>query len=122
MLNCIVVGIGGFIGAVCRYLIGLIPLRVQGGFPVKTLIINIIGAFAIGLITAVAAKRNCGDSYIVLMLKAGVCGGFTTFSTFAFEVSELIHSGSTAAAVLYALLSMILGTAAVFTAQILVKG
>ncbi|MFQ6985349.1 MAG: fluoride efflux transporter FluC [Lachnospiraceae bacterium] len=45
MMNCIIVGTGGFLGAVARYLIGLIPINPQNGFPIKTLLINIIGAF-----------------------------------------------------------------------------
>ena len=45
MMNCIIVGLGGFLGAVARYLIGLIPINPQNGFPVKTLLINIAGAF-----------------------------------------------------------------------------
>ena len=45
MINCIIVGLGGFLGAVLRYLIGLLPVNTQNGFPVKTLGINIVGAF-----------------------------------------------------------------------------
>ena len=50
MVECIVVGAGGFIGAVCRYLIGLIPFNEGGAFPIKTFLINIAGAFLIGII------------------------------------------------------------------------
>ena len=50
MINCILVGIGGFIGTACRYLIGLIPLKTESGFPVKTFLINIFGAFLISSI------------------------------------------------------------------------
>ena len=52
MINCIIVGLGGFIGAIIRYLIGLIPVSPQNGFPIKTLLINILGAFVIGLVVA----------------------------------------------------------------------
>lgn len=54
MFECIVVGFGGFIGAVCRYLIGLIPVNETTVYPVKTFVINILGSFLIGVITAVA--------------------------------------------------------------------
>ena len=57
---------------------------------------------------------------LVLMLKVGVCGGFTTFSTFAFEANKLMQSGSTGLALIYALLSITLGVAAIFLAQSLV--
>ena len=50
MVNCIIVGMGGFFGAIARYLIGLIPINPQSGFPIKTLLINIVGAFLIGFV------------------------------------------------------------------------
>lgn len=119
MAECLFVGIGGFIGSVCRYLIGLIPLSQSNGFPVKTLVINVAGAFAIGLIAAAAAKNADISPRIVLLLKTGICGGFTTFSTFALEISDLVRGGSWAAAAAYMLLSPILGVAAVFAAEAL---
>lgn len=119
MAECLFVGIGGFIGSVCRYLIGLIPLSPSNGFPVKTLVINVAGAFAIGLIAAAAVKNADISPRIVLLLKTGICGGFTTFSTFALEISDLIRGGSWAAAAAYMLLSLILGVAAVFAAEAL---
>lgn len=121
MKNILLVGAGGFIGAVLRYLIGLLPLGHSDGFPVKTLIINIVGAFAIGLITALAAKRGSADSAFVLMLRVGVCGGFTTFSTFAFESVSLMQNGKIWTAAAYMLLSMILGCAAIVAAQMIVQ-
>ena len=119
MAECLFVGIGGFIGSVCRYLIGLIPLSPSNGFPVKTLVINVAGAFAIGLIAAAAAKNADISLRIVLLLKTGICGGFTTFSTFAIEISYLVRGGNWAAAAAYMLLSLILGVAAVFAAEAL---
>ena len=121
MVNCLFVGLGGFIGAVCRYLIGLVPMKAQPVFPVKTFLINIIGAFVIGLIAALAAKNSSMDPHLILFLKVGICGGFTTFSTFAFETTDLLQSGNTGTALLYAILSVVLGVLAVFAAQILVK-
>lgn len=120
MLNCIFVGIGGFAGSVLRYLAGLLPMEPSNGFPIKTLMINIIGSFALGLIAALAAKNTALDPKIVLMLKVGVCGGFTTFSTFAYEAQNLMQNGSTGLALLYVLLSIILGVAAIFFAQSLI--
>lgn len=121
MLECMAVGAGGFIGAVCRYLIGLIPAGEGTAFPVKTFIINILGSFAIGVITALAAKHISMDPRITLFLKTGICGGFTTFSTFALETGDLVKGGHAGTAVLYAVLSMILGLAAVFAGQWTVK-
>ena len=121
MVNCIIVGIGGFIGTVCRYLIGLLPMETDSTFPIKTLVINIIGSFLIGLITALAARNKEINPQVVLMLRVGVCGGFTTFSTFAYESAELIKDGHMMIAVSYIAISITLGVLAVFAAQMLVK-
>lgn len=121
MLNCIIVGIGGFIGSICRYLIGLIPLKAENGFPIKTFAINIAGAFLLGLITAIVARNKSINPQIILMLKVGICGGFTTFSTFAYESVDLMKNGNIAVAFFYMAVSVILGVFAVFAAQMLIK-
>lgn len=121
MWNCLFVGIGGFIGSVCRYLIGLIPVETEHNFPVKTLVINVAGAFLIGVITALAAKNKSISPQLILMLKVGICGGFTTFSTFAYETADLMKVGNTALALVYVISSMVLGVVAVFGAQMLMK-
>ena len=118
MMNCIIVGLGGFLGAVARYLIGLIPINPQNGFPVKTLLINIAGAFVIGLVVAFGAKKDWNPQ-LILFLKVGICGGFTTFSTFAFETTDLFQSGHTVTALVYAVLSVVSGVLAVFASQFL---
>lgn len=122
MIECLLVGIGGFIGSIFRYLIGLIPLKTENVFPIKTLGINVIGAFIIGIIVSVAIKNKNIDSRIVLMLKTGLCGGFTTFSTFAYETMDLMQSGHAMLAIIYVVASSVLGIAAVFMAQMLVQG
>lgn len=94
MLNCLLVGLGGFIGAVLRYLISLIPIKNPESFPINTFIINIVGAFAIGCIAFAVSKNENIDPKLLLFLKVGICGGFTTFSTFSLETAELVKSGS----------------------------
>lgn len=121
MLNCILVGLGGFAGTVLRYWMGLLPIKTDGGFAYKTFAVNIIGSFVIGLITVLAAKNKVVDERVILMLRVGVVGGFTTFSTFAYETADLIQRGSAGTAVCYALLSVVLGVLAVFGAQLLVR-
>ena len=121
MLNCLAVGLGGFVGAVCRYLLGLIPVRNAQGFPVTTLIINIVGAFAIGCIVSLAARDSRLDPRVLLFLKTGICGGFTTFSTFALETTDLLGAGKPVTAAVYVLLSVILGVAAVYAGQYLCR-
>lgn len=117
MLEYLLVGLGGFLGSVARYLVGLLPFKVAGGFPIKTLIVNVLGAFAISVIVALAAKGKGLDPRIVLMLKTGICGGFTTFSTFAFEAFDLMQNGHAASALAYMVLSMVLGLLAVWFGQ-----
>lgn len=121
MVECMVVGAGGFLGAVCRYLIGLFPLKEGCAFPVKTFLINIIGSFIIGIVVALAMKTDWMNPRIVLFLKVGICGGFTTFSSFALETSDLMRDGKVSIAVLYAVLSVVCGVAAVFAGQGIIK-
>ena len=121
ILDCVLVGAGGFAGSVLRYLAGFIPIGSEGGFPIKTLAINVIGSFLIALIAALAAKYTGFDQRVSLLLRAGLCGGFTTFSTFAYESAELMKNGQWAIALCYALASVILGVSAIFAAQIIIK-
>lgn len=114
-------GARGIPGVRVRYLAGRIPLGRDWGFPVRTLAINLIGSFLIGAVTALALKRAAPDPRLVLFLKAGVCGGFTTFSSFALETGDLLKSGHTAAALLYAAASLVLGVAAVFAGEAAVR-
>ena len=79
MTECIIVGMGGFIGAVCRYLVGLLPVKESFVFPIKTFGINIIGCFLIGIIAALALKNSALDPRWILFLKVGICGGFKHF-------------------------------------------
>jgi CrcB protein len=116
MQQCLIVGAGGFIGAVLRYLIGLMPINPSSGFPVKTLCINVVGAFVIGIAAALSAK-NALDPRLTLFIKVGICGGFTTFSSFALESSDLLAKGSVVTAALYMALSVALSVLAAFAAQ-----
>lgn len=116
MINCLIVGLGGAVGAVMRYLIGLLPFNPDNSFPIKTFIINVVGAFVIGIVAALAAK-NAMNPKLVLFLKVGICGGFTTFSSFALETDQLLMKGQSLTAVLYVLLSIFAGVMAVFLAD-----
>ena len=120
MLNCLVVALGGGIGACLRYLIGLIPLKESFTFPVKTLFINLLGCFVIGLIAAIAAKTTSLSPRTVLFIKTGLCGGFTTFSTFALETETLLKTGHIGLAMLYVALSVVVGVGLAFAGQLVV--
>lgn len=119
MLNCLWVGLGGFAGSVFRYLLSLIPLSKAGAFPVMTLVTNVAGALVIGMIVGLGEKSLSPGA--MLFLKVGVCGGFTTFSTFALETSNLFSSGKAAAAFAYIVLSVVLCLAAVVLGRSLIK-
>lgn len=118
MLDIIAVGCGGFIGAVLRYFISLAAVRETTLFPIKTFIINIIGCIVIGGIAVWCAKEIEVNPRFILFLKAGVCGGFTTFSTFALETSGLIKDGHMAVAALYVTLSVMVGVAVIFAQEL----
>lgn len=119
MLAFLFVGLGGAIGAMLRYAISLIP--VKSAFPILTLMTNVIGAFLIGMIVAYALKREVSPNTL-LFLKTGVCGGFTTFSTFSLEAYTLFKDGKPVHALTYALLSLVLCVLAVSLGErILVK-
>ncbi len=110
----ICVGLGGFVGAVCRYFMGRLPLPVlPADFPLTTLLINLLGAVAIGGIVALSETAAIGPSWAAF-LKTGVCGGFTTFSTFSLETWKLLEKGKWGAGGIYAALSVTLCIAGVW--------
>ena len=119
MIKCLIVGAGGAVGAIARYLIGLMPLDPRNGFPVKTFLINVIGCFIIGLIAAFS-ERNGLKPDLVLFIKVGICGGFTTFSTFALETETLIKTGHIGLALVYVALSVVAGVGLAFAGQVVV--
>lgn len=121
MLNCLLVGLGGFIGAVLRYLVSLIPIKNPELFPIHTFIINVIGAFVIGCIAFAISKNQNIDPKLLLFFKVGICGGFTTFSTFSLETAELIKGGSIITALIYVFASVILSVLAVMLPQLALK-
>ena len=83
------VAMGGAIGAMARYAISLIPIKSE--FPLLTLLTNILGAILIGFIVGFVSNRDNISGNTVLFWKTGVCGGFTTFSTFSLEAFHLME-------------------------------
>lgn len=102
-MNFLVVGLGGGLGAAARYGVGLLPWR--GDFPLLTLCINLLGAAVIGFQVGLAEQRALNPRAL-LFWKTGVCGGFTTFSTFSLEAAQLLSAGERGLAALYILLSL----------------
>lgn len=119
MMNCLIVAAGGAVGAVLRYLVTLLPMNPENGFPLKTFLINVAGSFLIGIVAALAA-RNSLNPGLTLFLKVGICGGFTTFSSFALETQGLLEGGNSGIALLYVILSLICGVTVIFLADRLI--
>jgi fluoride exporter len=107
MKNVIYVGLGGFLGSSARYLIQkFFAENTQNLFPFSTLIINIIGCFLIGLIIGYSDKTNIFTNEMRLFLTVGICGGFTTFSTFSNDSLQLLRSGNLVYFFLYIIASV----------------
>ena len=111
------IGFGGILGTVCRYLMSLIPIPEKAVFPVVTLLINVLGALAIGVLTGLASRHKGLDPDLMAFLRVGVCGGFTTFSTFALEITNLMGNGRHWMSAAYMALSLIFGVAAVLAGR-----
>lgn len=108
----LLVGIGGGIGSIFRFLVSLFVDRYfESFFPYATFIVNILGCFLIGLFIGFLNLEN--PQYARFLLITGFCGGFTTFSTFASENLTLIQSQQYVAALLYIFGSIALGVLAV---------
>ena len=97
------VGLGGAIGSIFRYTLSLLPIK--SSFPVLTLITNLLGAFIIGVVVGLFEKQYL-SSQIHLFLKTGLCGGFTTFSTFSLETLTLLETDMIFIAIVYVFISI----------------
>ncbi|MEM9298972.1 MAG: fluoride efflux transporter CrcB [Bacteroidota bacterium] len=114
MKQVLLVGVGGFAGSVLRYLAYLwIDKRFEGVFPLSTLFVNTLGSLILGLIVGLFIKSNI-SSELRLFLGVGICGSFTTFSTFAMENVSLLEQKDMVTAASYTLASIILGMVMAF--------
>ncbi len=104
------IGIGGGIGSILRYWIQLaISRHTTMVFPAATFIVNITGCFLIGLFYALASRENMLNLEWRLFLITGLCGGYTTFSSFSYENIELLKNGHYLQFSLYTGLSIFVG-------------
>ena len=113
MKQLLFVFIGGGFGSALRYLIGKF-LNTSGGFPYGTFLANLLGSLLIGVILGLAQKHNTLSQNITLLLAVGFCGGFTTFSTFAYENIQFLKSQDYFTFALYSILSFAISLIAVF--------
>ena len=110
----VAVFVGGGIGSMMRYLFSKISFLSYNSFPFSTFISNIIGCFILGLALAYFIKNDSQNSTIFIFISVGICGGFTTFSTFSSEGLELINNGNILTFILYTFTSIFLGIIAVY--------
>lgn len=121
MKQLALVFVGGGIGSVLRYAISRYMDGVKTGIPYGTFAANILGSLLIGLILGAALKNESLSSNTVLFLATGFCGGFTTFSTFAYENHVFLKTGDFMLFALYTIASFVVGFAMVFLGMWLVK-
>ena len=99
---------GGALGAAGRYHLGRLVYHIGGsGFPYGTLVANLIGGFLMGMLVGILARADFVSEPWRLLLGVGLLGGFTTFSAFSLEIVNMIERGDWAAAIGYALLSVL---------------
>lgn len=122
MKTILLIGSGGFLGSVARYGLQQVMHKIiPSAFPFGTLLVNIIGCFIIGLIYGSMGKSNWLTEDWKLFLAIGICGGFTTFSSFSYENIKLMQEGQTFQALLYIAASVIVGLAMTYIG-ILISG
>ena len=110
----LLVGLGGFLGSVARYLsVRSVDLKFNAALPFGTMTVNVVGSFVLGVIWAWAARRTGDTENVRLFFITGFCGGFTTFSAFAFENFNLLDQKLHATSIIYIVASVLLGILAV---------
>ena len=121
MKQLLLVFIGGGFGSVLRFIIGKWLNNSETGIPYGTFVANIVGSLLIGIILGLAAKNETLSQNQTLLLATGFCGGFTTFSTFAYENHVFLKSGDFMSFAIYTIASFVIGFLAVFLGIWLVK-
>jgi fluoride exporter len=123
MLKIIYVGVGGFIGAILRYLIGgwVHKLLNEPWLPVGTFVVNMLGCLLIGVLMGLVETRQFVRPEMRLLLITGLLGSLTTFSTFAFESISLFRNGESVAAMMNVGGQLFIGLIAVFLGMALAK-
>jgi CrcB protein len=114
MKQVLLVFIGGGVGSSLRYMVGKFLKTSASGFPWSTFSVNVLGSLLIGILMGVTLKNNSFSENQTLLLITGLCGGFTTFSAFAYENQVFLKEGDFTSFFIYTFGSIGLGLAAVF--------
>jgi CrcB protein len=123
MRQILLVGAGGFLGTVSRYVLGgwVHHVLTNTSFPYGTLVVNAVGCFLIGLLSGLAESRSVFGPEVRLFVFIGVLGGFTTYSSFAYETFALARETQYLAAAANLLAQMILGLAGVWFGNVFAR-
>jgi CrcB protein len=115
-MQILLVGAGGFVGSALRYTISGLAHRAVpfSGFPYGTLVVNLVGCLAVGLLAGLAESRQLIGPELRIFLFLGLLGGFTTFSTFAYEGVELFRAGEFAKVLVSVMIHVLVGFLAVW--------
>ena len=114
MKQVLLVFVGGGVGSALRYVVGKFLKTVSSGFPWGTFSVNVIGSLLIGIFMGIVLKNSSFSENQTLLLITGFCGGFTTFSAFAYENQVFLKEGDLTNFFIYTLGSIGLGIVAVF--------
>ena len=117
----IAVFIGGGLGSVLRFLVNKIEIVSDNNFPYSTFISNFLGCFILGLVLGYFIKNENPNSILFVFLTVGLCGGFTTFSSFSNESLQLIQNGEILTFLTYLLGSLVVGILSVYGGAIVFK-
>jgi len=120
--NFLLVGLGGFLGSIARYSVSLLLKNYNFlNFPLGTFSVNIAGSLLIGFIISIWGIKTDYNAGLKLFLSVGICGGFTTFSSFTAENFKLIEQKLYLLSFVYISMSVILGIAAIFAGGFFAK-
>lgn len=120
--HLLLIGAGGFIGSVARYLISRLNTRIEWfAIPIGTLTVNVVGSLLIGFLIGISEKSPILTVEWRMFLMVGLCGGFTTFSSFTGENLMLLRNGQILPLLFYTGLSIFLGFTAVYLGYISTK-
>lgn len=117
----LIAGAGSFLGGAARYLVSVAFKELSKGFPWGTLLVNLAGCLLIGLLSGLFNKTSGGDNYWPIFLTAGLCSGFTTFSTLSKEALSMLQCGNYLEFASYIAISIIGGIALVAAGYIITK-